>query len=164
MILLKPGLLGVVVLLITSNCQSQTKKMEKDQYPITKTEAEWKAELTPEEYNILREKGTERAFTGKYWHNEEDGFYYCAACNSKLFSSDAKYESGSGWPSFWKAAKGANIKVIKDTSLGMVREEIVCGNCGGHLGHRFNDGPQPTGERYCINSASLEFKKSAGKN
>ena len=140
------------------SCNAQTKKMEKEEYKVTKTDEEWKEELTPEQYHVLREKGTEIAFTGKYWENYKDGIYYCAGCNTPLFSADTKYKSGTGWPSFWKPIDPNNVKVIKDTTYGMVREELVCAVCGGHLGHVFNDGPRPTGLRYCLNSASLEFK------
>ncbi len=124
-----------------------------------KTEQQWADELGPEKYQVLRQCGTEAPFTGKYVNHHEDGYYYCAGCGSKLFSSEAKYDSGSGWPSFHASADTNNIIEIIDTSLGMTRTEIKCAKCGGHLGHVFNDGPTPTGLRYCVNSVSLEFGK-----
>ncbi len=126
---------------------------------IKKTDAEWKAQLSPEQYRVLREKGTEPAFTGKYNINKEKGMYVCAGCGSPLFSSDTKFDSGCGWPSFYEALDKDKIKEVRDTSFGMVRIEILCANCGGHLGHVFDDGPKPTGLRYCVNSLSLDFKK-----
>jgi peptide-methionine (R)-S-oxide reductase len=125
---------------------------------IQKTEEEWRRELTPEQYAILRQKGTEPAFSGALYENHEDGMYHCAACGAGLFKSDAKFESGSGWPSFYLPADQSAIETHEDVSHGMRRIEVTCARCGGHLGHVFPDGPKPTGLRYCINSASLKFE------
>ena len=130
------------------------------EYPIQKTEAEWKEQLGPERYYVLRQKGTERPHTGKYnLHFDKNGSYHCGACDSKLFEANSKFESGCGWPSFDESIKG-KVGCISDKTLGMIRTEIVCKTCDGHLGHVFNDGPTQTGTRYCVNSVSLEFKKN----
>jgi len=126
---------------------------------ISKNEEEWKKELNLEQFHILREGGTEGAFSGKYWDLKEDGVYRCAGCGTELFDSDTKFESGSGWPSFYQPMENDRVEIKLDKSHGMVREEVVCANCGGHLGHRFPDGPQPTGQRFCMNSCALDFDK-----
>ena len=122
-----------------------------------KSEQEWRSELTPEQYHVLREKGTERAFTGAYWNTKTPGKYLCAGCGTELFSSETKYDSGTGWPSFWAPVSDTNVAKEEDSTLGMRRVEVHCAKCGGHLGHLFEDGPAPTGVRYCINSASLRY-------
>lgn len=125
---------------------------------LQKSDAEWRAQLTPEQYHILREKGTERPFTGALVNNHADGFYHCAACDAPLFKSGTKFESGSGWPSFFEPISPEAVELHEDRTFGMTRVEVTCATCGGHLGHVFPDGPNPTGQRYCINSASLKFE------
>lgn len=142
-----------------SNCNNTVLEEEEEEEQMPQSETEWKEKLSPEQYRVLREKGTERPFTGKYLNNKADGTYVCGACGNPIFTSDAKFDSGSGWPSFDKAIPGS-VKLTTDNSHGMQRVEVTCAKCGSHLGHVFNDGPTSTGERFCINSVSMGFKNS----
>ena len=161
----KSGLLSIIVslvLLLPACSQNDRKDMAfmNIQPKIQKTEAQWKKELTPSQYYVMREKGTERAFTGKYWDNHAEGTYYCAACGNALFKSDTKFESGCGWPSFYQPISKGSIIYAPDHTHGMDRTEVMCGRCKAHLGHVFEDGPPPTGLRYCINGVILDFEKA----
>ena len=162
-------ILGVFAMLMACSGNSQQKPQSKekpmaDANKVVKTEEEWKKVLTPEQYHILREKGTDYPGTGKYYLHKDKGMYVCAACGNELFTSDMKFESNCGWPSFDKEIAGGKIKQIVDKSHGMTRIEIVCAKCDGHLGHIFDDGPTITGQRYCVNSTSIDFKKEEKKN
>ena len=140
---------------------SETKVDKTDSAHVDKSDAEWKNELSPQQYRVLREKGTEAPFTGKYWDEHAEGVYRCAACGNPLFDAETKFESGTGWPSFYKPIESSHVATEDDRSHLMRRTEVHCARCGGHLGHVFDDGPQPTGLRYCINSASLDLDKDA---
>jgi len=142
---------------MTEQSRQPTDPTTPDEQPLPRTEAEWRERLTSEQFEVLRNKGTERAFTGEYAFSKEDGVYRCAGCGAELFSSETKYESGTGWPSFWQPIDSDAVELHEDKSLFMRRTEVTCARCGGHLGHVFNDGPRPTGERYCMNSVSLQL-------
>lgn len=154
------AVIPICIALLVAGCFAEPEGTAMSESPVQKTDAEWKAELTPEQYRVLRQAGTERPFTGEYTDLDDDGVYRCAGCGAKLFSSENKYHSGCGWPAFDSALADGNIVERADTSHGMIRTEVLCGSCGGHLGHLFNDGPQnTTGMRYCINSAALDFEQ-----
>lgn len=156
-----------ILFLFSCNAKSQNDPQMNENnnpgYEVEKSEEEWRQILSPVEFKILREKGTEYAFTGEFFNHKEKGMYMCAGCGNELFTSDSKYDSGCGWPSFYEPLSKEKIGEYEDRSHGMVRTEIVCNKCGGHLGHIFPDGPKPTGLRYCVNSASLDFKKADKK-
>lgn len=160
--LLMPAALGLVACAAIQSTHPSTAKPD-SKFPVQKSAAEWKKVLSPDKFHILREAGTEPAFDNKYWDNHKAGIYRCAGCDQELFSSDAKFDSGTGWPSFWKPIDAKRVVEKRDSSFGMERVEVLCSRCGGHLGHVFDDGPKPTGLRYCMNSGAMKFapKKSA---
>jgi peptide-methionine (R)-S-oxide reductase len=151
----------LVAIIAGTTAQAQTYHKPSAKDAVIKTDAEWKKILTPAQYDVLRKAGTEQAFTGKYWNNHADGIYVCAACGQELFSSKTKFESGTGWPSFWAPIRSSAVDLVDDKSWAAEeRTEVRCSRCGGHLGHVFDDGPKPTGKRYCMNSVAMIFKPS----
>lgn len=148
-----------MLLIIFASC-TQAQPAQQKKFPVTKTDAEWKKQLNEEQYYVARNQGTESPFHNEYWNNHEKGVYNCIACGQPLFSSDTKFESGTGWPSFYQPLNKKSVEVSSDETFGMVRDEVHCSRCGSHLGHVFNDGPKPTGLRYCMNSAAMQLVKN----
>ena len=159
----KITLIFLLATFVVSFANDNKRADKEEKMKVVKTEKEWKKILTPQQYNVCIGKGTEAPFTGKYWDHKDKGAYTCVACGNELFSSDTKYESGSGWPSYWQPVSKDAVSTVVDTTLSMVRTEILCGDCGAHLGHVFEDGPKPTGLRFCVNSASLNFVQKEEK-